>query len=437
MANGNFSSWPALPASPAAMATKVAKGELSINVKDFGAKGDNATDDTAAIQAALTYAASGVSVYVPPGRYRLTATLNLDNGQHLVGAGYYINRDFTGSTIGMTAGYLDTTMITGSVLRSEVTSGNAILHVKPTIHAGGGMRDLAIIGPGSGTSVGIKFGNTTPRAVLAPVYRNVLVCNFATGLSMIHVNEGEFTSVLVKGCTTAISCIDDVNDVGWVKLNIQRCTNGLIQESGGTCYANSFVSPICQNITNYGFQLRGFSHTFTSPYFELCGAGTTGANSMMSFAAASNCTVISPQKQGAGTFTIDIASGSNFNHFVNVILSSTMLIANGGTGNVFSGNLDNGARITGANNRVAIDLNSATFEAPSFSTTSGSRPSIQHTNFVARNGTGGQEIRQGSGSPEGVVTAPAGSLYLRSNPTDANTVLYVKTGAGNTGWTAK
>lgn len=46
-------------------------------------------------------------------------------------------------------------------------------------------------------------------------------------------------------------------------------------------------------------------------------------------------------------------------------------------------------------------------------------------------------IHRGSGSPEGVVTAPVGHLFLRSDG-GATTTLYVKTsGAGNTGWTAK
>jgi hypothetical protein len=46
-------------------------------------------------------------------------------------------------------------------------------------------------------------------------------------------------------------------------------------------------------------------------------------------------------------------------------------------------------------------------------------------------------IRTGSGSPEGIVPAPVGSLYLRTDG-GATTTLYVKTtGTGNTGWTAK
>ena len=43
----------------------------------------------------------------------------------------------------------------------------------------------------------------------------------------------------------------------------------------------------------------------------------------------------------------------------------------------------------------------------------------------------------GSGSPEGVVTAPVGSIYHRTDG-GASTSLYVKeSGTGNTGWIAK
>ena len=46
-------------------------------------------------------------------------------------------------------------------------------------------------------------------------------------------------------------------------------------------------------------------------------------------------------------------------------------------------------------------------------------------------------IHRGEGSPEGVVTAPVGHMYLRSDG-GATTTLYIKTsGVGSTGWTAK
>ena len=56
-----------------------------VSVKDFGALGDGTTDDTAAIQAALT---TGNDVYVPDGTYKVTSTLTLATGfQTIYGAG--------------------------------------------------------------------------------------------------------------------------------------------------------------------------------------------------------------------------------------------------------------------------------------------------------------------------------------------------------------
>jgi hypothetical protein len=50
---------------------------------------------------------------------------------------------------------------------------------------------------------------------------------------------------------------------------------------------------------------------------------------------------------------------------------------------------------------------------------------------------GGATWTTGTGTPEGAVTAPAGSLFSRTNG-GANTTLYVKeSGTGNTGWAAK
>ena len=44
-----------------------------INVKDFGATGNGTTDDTAAVQAAITAAPAGAAIYFPRGTYRLSS----------------------------------------------------------------------------------------------------------------------------------------------------------------------------------------------------------------------------------------------------------------------------------------------------------------------------------------------------------------------------
>jgi hypothetical protein len=61
---------------------------FAINVKDYGARGDASTDDTAAFQHALdnAYKAGGGTVYAPPGRYLFRGTLTLPEGVTLRGS---------------------------------------------------------------------------------------------------------------------------------------------------------------------------------------------------------------------------------------------------------------------------------------------------------------------------------------------------------------
>lgn len=50
---------------------------------------------------------------------------------------------------------------------------------------------------------------------------------------------------------------------------------------------------------------------------------------------------------------------------------------------------------------------------------------------------GVSNFTSGAGTPEGAVTAPVGSVHLRTDGS-TSTTLYIKTsGSGNTGWTAK
>ena len=56
-----------------------------VSVKSLGAKGDGKTDDTAAIQAALTNNANSKIVYFPAGTYLITSTVFVPAGSRLVG----------------------------------------------------------------------------------------------------------------------------------------------------------------------------------------------------------------------------------------------------------------------------------------------------------------------------------------------------------------
>lgn len=60
-----------------------------------------------------------------------------------------------------------------------------------------------------------------------------------------------------------------------------------------------------------------------------------------------------------------------------------------------------------------------------------------HANQVHLGPASDRIIRSGTGSPEGAITAPPGSIHLRTDG-GAGTTFYVKeTGVGNTGWVAK
>lgn len=96
----------------------------SPSVKDFGAVGDNSTDDTAAIQAAINYVSAnnaGGELFIPPGKYLCTSSLvirapitlrgvspeltsNLDSG---LGGGSWFNLAHTaaGFSVTNTAGF--------------------------------------------------------------------------------------------------------------------------------------------------------------------------------------------------------------------------------------------------------------------------------------------------------------------------------------------
>ena len=80
----------------------------AVSAKAFGAEGDGATDDTAALQAALDYAVPrNVPLFFPEGRYRLTSTLSFEltsgSGATLYGNNSVLDGNFAGPLIDVQA----------------------------------------------------------------------------------------------------------------------------------------------------------------------------------------------------------------------------------------------------------------------------------------------------------------------------------------------
>lgn len=75
---------------------------LFINVKDYGAVGDGTTDDTAAIQAAVTAG----NTFIPAGTYRITSTITIPSNRRIVGSGHGTVLRATAAASGTTPSYL-------------------------------------------------------------------------------------------------------------------------------------------------------------------------------------------------------------------------------------------------------------------------------------------------------------------------------------------
>lgn len=108
-----------------------------VNVLDYGAKGDNVTDNTQAFNAAIAAcaAANGGIVYAPPGGYHFAGSISLAEGCELRGSYDYVpshdcrNGDFPSD---------------GTVLRPTGGRGNSSDTPFITVPRGGAVRGLVI-----------------------------------------------------------------------------------------------------------------------------------------------------------------------------------------------------------------------------------------------------------------------------------------------------
>lgn len=82
-AAGSAASTAVAPIAPTGGARAVGKGELTVNVRDYGAKGDGTTDDTAALQAAHNSGAA--EVFYPAGTYKISGTITVASRQRTRG----------------------------------------------------------------------------------------------------------------------------------------------------------------------------------------------------------------------------------------------------------------------------------------------------------------------------------------------------------------
>ncbi len=391
----------------------------SVNVLDFGADPTGVADSRAAIQAAIDYAYSlrdlvslsrQPAVYFPAGKYLVSDSLVAYDYTTIIGEG--IRNSFIVGTLA-----------SKSIIRPQY--GETPTYAQRTI--GWNIQNISINNLSPADGIGLNFGNVGYSWV-----SNVSAGGY-TGLVCTHRT---YYSFFVNLTLTGFICADLQSDGGGnefvnpnfgftgtnsIGVKIRSGTWGFqggvidtgdatalscmdVGSDGGTPSATVGISNLYAEAVNAGtFAIRFFDSTVQSSVFGLQRRNVIGA---VTYSATTNTTGIiniSPTGQfNTQSRVIQQAFSRNYNNIDGGIIGKE-----GGTLLVTAGDL-----ATAGN----LSVSSLMIGGGSFSSTG---------------------IYSGVGSPQGVLTAATGSLYLNTSG-GANTTLYVKeSGSGNTGWVAK
>lgn len=147
-----------------------------LNVKTYGALGDGTTNDTAAIQAALTALSSGGSLFFPAGTYIISASLVPNNGTEMLGEG-------GGSTVIATA--------IGSVINAAVGHG----FIQATDLQNFKIRGIKFNGRGTWTASSFTnpYGGGSSVGFTNDDY--AIRINYSSGVKNIEISDCEFTGL--------------------------------------------------------------------------------------------------------------------------------------------------------------------------------------------------------------------------------------------------
>jgi hypothetical protein len=463
-----------------------------VNVKDFGAIGDGVTDDTAAIQAAIdSLPNKGGTIFIPSGVYKVTSTITVGNGTDSArSTKNSIELIGEGAPGYGPIGNLRNTSDNGTTLKWSGATGETVVAFNGS---GDGFNYSKIeIDCNNTAGIGLLL-----RSIRQSSFTDFAVRNFRSiGISLeITQYGGIYEGKLNHGSGNIFqNFLVNTYFVGETKgLSIKGKWDGLPAPTTthADWYRNTFVSGLFQ-VANPAFGSSGYA---TAGYFEFCDSNsfnevdftyqsdspTSGTAYGVTFNGTNNAGY--PQNNFfygcslKGTVNVIGTIGDHF--FINFPTVDGEIIPNNpklrgitDTGIIF-GNLTATEQFTIQRYFAALLLKSRSGDSRGFkllanddgtndygfaithTDSSGSESTaLQITPSNQINATGnpihncsaitlynlnstlgsGVSIQTGNNSPQGVITAPVGSLFLRQNG-GASSTLYVKlSGAGNVGW---
>lgn len=305
-----------------------------VNVRAYGAVGDNVTDDSGAIQAAITAAQAlqgGGVVYIPAGTYKVATGLTINGAVKLFGAGGVSDID---GGFGSAPQTLLNYTGSGIALSLQGVPGVGGDQGIKNIH----LRDFAVLGSSAATG-GILVGTGTSQQVQHSSLRNITVLGF-TQVGAYGFSFRRMLTSTIDNCL-AISNYDGFkfpNDCVTTTLIFHNChayqntRNGLRVDgltASQSVINNTFYNFVAESNADAGVHLDGAS--FMSFYNLYCEANNTvsGAAPVVLIGTTVPClriTFYNPYMQNpvGGTLAFSFANASQcVLHYPNLEWEST------------------------------------------------------------------------------------------------------------------
>lgn len=382
-------------------------------VDDFGAVGDGKVDDTGAIKRAYEYAISiGDGLNFSGGRTYLTDPIyfnGLGVPRYLDGHGCTLKARSGGSgqlTALITVRHLQATAKQIYIQNFELDSNNLC---KNSLHILDGSFSVLFsnLQSRNATEAGFKASPSNRGGLYYCSFINLLSKNEPVGFRFVNTSTDGANRF---NANTFINCSSHGSIYDGVELSGGRGNSwfgGSIEQSGRNC-----------------FKLQNFKSFFASCYLEL--PGKDNAPGAYCIYLDKDCDSVTFMGKVTGRYNPAHSNAYDYGDFGGPGLENP--------GNVFSAdNMWAKAWSSSVRSGVA-SLGAKTHRHwPVFEVD----PSV--SGFVLGNGLVKPSIKvqTGNGSPEGVLAAPVGSMYLRTDG-GAGSTLYVKeSGKAATGWVAK
>jgi hypothetical protein len=207
----------------------------------FGAVGDGTTNDAAAIQAAHdAMPTAGGTLVFSDGQYICASALTFSKKVIIQGVGW---KTLVNTTFGSSQ-WTAANAVLGTVLKFTNAAADGITF-NGTNQRNVVMRDIALVGPGSGTTSGINLNPSSNSG--RNRFHNVFVCNFYNGWRLTASEDNTFYNIFAHGCTNGIFPTGTVTNNRYFDVDVQSNTNGIVSDAGSH---QIFYGGLVQNNTN-------------------------------------------------------------------------------------------------------------------------------------------------------------------------------------------